>query len=196
MARIEPLPREQLSDIEDILQAFEARNGFAPNSFMTLGRLPAVARALGDLIQAIDLNSDRLSKERKNLVGQIASRSAGCNYCWAHTARMSASKGVTAEKEATLWDYERSPRFSAAERAALRVAQGAGQVPNEVTDEDFAELKRHFKDDQIVELVAMISLFGFLNRFNDTMAIELEPSATDFGGRHLAAHGWAVGKHA
>jgi hypothetical protein len=46
-------------------------------------------------------------------------------------------------------------------------------VPNAVTDAHFAELKKHYTDAQIVEIVAVISLFGFLNRFNDTTATEL-----------------------
>ena len=85
---------------------------------------------------------------------------------------------------------------SAAERAALRVAQSAAQVPNAVTDQDFAELKRYYSDEQIVDIVAVIALFGFLNRFNDTMATELESSPLEAGRRFLAERGWTVGKHA
>jgi alkylhydroperoxidase family enzyme len=77
------------------------------------------------------------------------------------------------------------PLFSDSERAALRVAQGAAQVPNAVTDADFAELKGHYTDAQIVD-IAVISLFGFLNRFDDTMATELEASPLETGGRFLA----------
>src|SRR5262249_57940240 len=83
---------------------------------------------------------------------------------------------ISSAKEEALWEYETSPLFSAAERAALRVAQGAAQVPNAVTDVDFSELKRYYSDAQIVDIVAVIALFGFLNRFNDTMATELESS--------------------
>src|SRR5438445_744050 len=75
------------------------------------------------------------------------------------------------------------------ERAALRVAQGAAQVPNDVTDADFGELRRHYSDGQIVDIVAVISLFGFLNRFNDTMATELEASPIEASKRFLAPRG-------
>ena len=44
--------------------------------------------------------------------------------------------------------------------------------------------------------MAVIALFGFLNRFNDTMATELESSPIEAGGRYLADRGWTVGKHA
>ena len=74
--------------------------------------------------------------------------------------------------------------------------QGAAQVPNAVTDADFAELKKHYTDAQIVDIVAVISLFGFLNRFNDTIATELEASPIEAGKRFLAKKSWSVGKHA
>lgn len=81
---------------------------------------------------------------------QIASRTAGCSYCMAHTAHSGIKAEVAEEKERALWEYETGPLFSAAERAALRVAQLAAMVPNQVNDADFAELKKHFRDEQIV----------------------------------------------
>ena len=126
----------------------------------------------------------------------MASRAAGCGYCMAHTAHTAGRVGISAEKEDALWSYETSPLFSKAERAALRVAHGAAQVPNAVTDADFVELKKHYTDAQIVDIVAVISLFGFLNRYNDTMATELEASPIEAGKQFLAKKGWSVGKHA
>jgi hypothetical protein len=52
---------------------------------------------------------------------------------------------------------EKSPEFSDAKRAALRFAQAAGKAPNAVTDADFAELRRHFDEDEILEIVAVIA---------------------------------------
>jgi hypothetical protein len=65
-----------------------------------------------------------------------------------------------------------------------------------VTDADFAELNRHYTDAQIVDIVTVIALFGFLNRFNDTMATELEASPIEAGKRYLSERGWTVRKHA
>ena len=57
-------------------------------------------------------------------------------------------------------------------------------------------LRKHYTEAQIVDIVAVIALFGFLNRFNDTMATELEASPIEAGKRYLAERGWSVGKHA
>lgn len=195
MPRIDPLPRETLRDLDNVLQASENRMGFVPNSQLIMGRRPEIVRAFAQLGAAINGPTSTIDPQLRNLVSQMASRAAGCGYCMAHTTHTAERVGVASEKEEALWEYETSPLFSAAERAALRVAQGAAQVPNAVTDEDFAELRRHYSEEQIVDIVAVISLFGFLNRFNDTMATELEASPLEAGRRFLAQRGWSAGKH-
>lgn len=64
-----------------------------------------------------------------------------------------------------------------------------------VTDGHFAELKQHFSEDAIIEIVCVIALFGFLNRFNDTMATPLEAEPIEVGEKHLAKSGWSAGRH-
>jgi uncharacterized peroxidase-related enzyme len=190
MPRIDAVPRQAIGDLNTVLETVESRMGFVPNSQLIL------ARAFAQLGAAINGPSSTISPQLRNLVSQMASRAAGCGYCMAHTTHTAARVGISAEKEDALWSYETSPLFSEAERAALRVAQAAAQVPNAVTDADFAELKKHYTGAQIVDIVAVISLFGFLNRFNDTMATELEASPIEAGKRFLAQQGWSVGKHA
>ena len=62
---------------------------------------------------------------------------------------------------------------------ALRVAMHAGQSPNGVTDAMFAELQQHFDDDAVVEIVAVIAMFGFLNRWNSTLKTDLESAPAE-----------------
>jgi uncharacterized peroxidase-related enzyme len=196
MPRIDPLPRETLGDLNSVITAVETRMGFVPNSQLILVRRPKVLRAFAQLGAAINGPSSTITPQLRNLVSQMASRAAGCGYCMAHTTHTAERVGISAEKEEALWSYETSPLFSDAERAALRVAQCAAQVPNAVSDADFTELKKHYSDAQIVDIVAVIALFGFLNRFNDTMATELESSPIAAGKRFLSDRGWSVGKHA
>jgi alkylhydroperoxidase family enzyme len=102
---------------------------------------------------------------------------------------------VSEEKLAAVWEYRTSPLYSAAERVALDYALAAASVPNDVTDELFAEMRRHWDEDQIVEITATVALFGFMNRWNDTMATPLEAEPIEVGERFLAAHGWDPAKH-
>ncbi len=59
----------------------------------------------------------------------------------------------------------------------------------------FLALRKHWSEEQIVEIVGVIAVFGFLNRWNDTMATPLEEEPVAVGETFLAAHGWSVGKH-
>jgi alkylhydroperoxidase family enzyme len=113
----------------------------------------------------------------------------------AHTAHIAERRTVAADKIETLWDYERSPLFSLVERAALAFAQAAASEPNAVSDSDFVEHKKHFDEDQIVETLGVVALYGFLNRWNDSLATPLEDQPREFAERHLSSTGWSVGKH-
>lgn len=196
MPRLKPLPIEAMPELEDIAKATQARLGFIANSMRLLSHRPKIARAFTELAKAINGPDTTLDKPLRSMIAQVASRTAGCSYCMAHTAHSGLHAGIAAEKERALWEYETSPLFSEAERAALRVAQLAAMVPNQVTDADFEALKKHFRDEQIVDIVAVISLYGFLNRWNDTMATELEASPLQTGKDYLAERGWSAGKHA
>jgi alkylhydroperoxidase family enzyme len=113
----------------------------------------------------------------------------------AHTAGGALHFGVEDRKLSAIWDYQTSPLFSAAERAALDLAVAGAAVPNAATDEMFATLRQYWSEEQIIEIVGVIALFGFLNRWNDTLATPLEDEPIAFGEKYLAPHGWTVGKH-
>ncbi len=197
MPRITPVKREDVPELEDVFARAEKALGFVPNSFFTLARRPETARAFSRLSREVIGVPGKVPLALKRLVAHVASMSAGCQYCAAHSAESAASMdGVPPEKVAAAFDYERSPLFSDAERAALALAQAAGVQPNAVTDADMEEMKKHFDEDQIVELVTVICLFGWLNRFNDTMATELESRPRSFAEANLTPAGWHVGKHA
>ncbi len=185
MARIDPLPPEHLTEHAERFAAVEALMGFVPNSMPTMARVPGLAEAFSGLGQVV-LANPRLPMALNQMVAQIASSAAGCRYCQAHTAHTAHNLGVSEEKLGELWNWDRSDHFDEAERAALTLAFHAGSVPNTATEDHFIELRKHYEDDQIVGLVATISFFGYLNRWNDTMATDLEAKPAEFGQRVLA----------
>jgi AhpD family alkylhydroperoxidase len=194
MARVTPLPPESLTEFTDHFAMVEAMMGFVPNSMPTMARLPGLLDAFSKMGAAV-IGNTSLPTGLVQMVAQIASSAAGCRYCQAHTAHTAESMGVSHAKLGDLWLFETSDHFDDAERAALRLAFHAGQVPNVATDEDFVELRHHYDDDQITGIVAAISIFGFLNRWNDTMATDLEDAPMAFGQRVLASNGWEPGSH-
>ncbi|NNE73575.1 MAG: carboxymuconolactone decarboxylase family protein [Acidimicrobiales bacterium] len=194
MANIEPLDRSELAEFEEGFQVIEAVMGFVPRSLLTMGRNPELLRAFSQLSFTV-LGPGAIDGGLKQLVAHVASTAAGCQYCQAHTASSAARGGVDAEKVAAVWHFEADDRFDDAERAALRLARDAAGMPNATSPSHFEALAEHFTDDEVVELVAVISLFGWLNRWNDTMATELEDEANDFAHQHLSQRGWTPGKH-
>jgi uncharacterized peroxidase-related enzyme len=194
--RLAPLTPAELPDLKPELDAAQKRMGFIPNSYLIMGRKPKMVKGFQALSASIWDPEGQVPMALKRLMAHVASRAAGCQYCVAHTGEGAVKLGVEQRKLDAVWDYKTSPLFTPAERAALDVAVAAGCVPNAVTDAMFLELRKHWTEEQIVEIVGLIALFGFLNRWNDTMATPLEDDPAHFGDTHLAKHGWSIGKHA
>lgn len=194
MAHVQPLSRDAVPEFRERFDHYANTRGFVPNSILTMSRRPAIARAFMELNRAV-LYEGTVAEEMKMLISLIASQAAGCRYCQAHMANLSSIYKASDRKIAAVWEYETSPLFSAAERAALRLAHKAALIPNEASQPDFDELARYFDDGQIVEIVASIALFGYLNRWNDTMATVLEDHPRKVAERALGAVGWEPGKH-
>jgi len=195
MAHLPPLPWDATPQFRERFEHYQRTRGFVPNSILTMARRPAIAAAFMDLNRAV-LYEGTVPEELKMLISLIASQAAGCRYCQAHMANLASIYEASDGRIRALWDFETSVEFSAAERAALRLAYKAALVPNEASQADFDELKKYFDDGQIVEIVASIALFGYLNRWNDTMATELEEHARGVAQRTIAPVGWVSGKHA
>ncbi len=196
MANLRPLTLDEVqdADIKERFTHYKNTRGFTPHSIMTMARRPNIVKAFMALNQAV-LYEGTVSEELKMLVSLITSQASGCRYCQAHMANLSSIYKASDEKIQAVWEFQTSELFSDAERAALTLAYKSALVPNEAGEADFDEVKKYFDDDQIVEIVAAISLFGYLNRWNDTMATELEEHAVDVAERSISSVGWSVGKH-
>lgn len=181
MSRIAPLEPENLNaDMAKLMNDATHFMGFTPNDALIMARLPALADAVNDMLAALYGAGGKLPIEIKRLVTLIFSAAAGCTYCSSHTAFGAAQHGIPQEKLDAIWEYQTSPLFSEAERAALQLAQAAAFTPPLVTDETFAHVKNHFNDDEIIELVGVIAAFAFLNKWNSVLATEIENEPLNF----------------
>jgi uncharacterized peroxidase-related enzyme len=196
MPHMQPVSLDSVpEDIQERFIHYKNTRGFTPNSIQTMVRRPNIVRAFMQLNQAI-LYEGSVSEELKMLVSLISSQVAGCRYCQAHMANLSKIYEASQEKIASVWEFETSDLFSDAERAALRLAYFGAMSPSQATADHFAEVYKYFDEEQVVEIVASLSLFGFLNRWNDTMATELEELPGDVAKQSLGeSFGWEAGKH-
>lgn len=193
--RLRPLPPDPA--FADVFARFAAAcGGFIPNAMLIMQHRPKILRAFIQMAAAVsDPETSEVDAGFQRLIALVASRAAGCRYCMSHNAAIAHGAGVGDAKLDAMWEYRTSPLYTEAERIALDVALAAGGVPNDVTDEMFAKLREHWNEGQIVEIVAMIALFGFLNRWNDTFATPIEDGALAVGEKYLAPHGWDAGRH-
>jgi uncharacterized peroxidase-related enzyme len=195
MPLVEPLPADANAEVRELARFFDETLGFCPNSVLTMQRRPAIAKAFIALNRAVMENHGRVTSDLKRLIGYVASLAAGCRYCQAHTVRAAERYSAQGDKLANIGDYRSHPAFSEAERAALDFALAASTIPNAVDDGIQRRLREHWDDGEIVEILGVISLFGYLNRWNDSMATTLEEAAEASALQWLTDANWSRGKH-
>lgn len=196
MSRLQPLPAETTPELKPHFDFFLTTLGFTPNSVLTMQRKPKLVKALAQLNAAAMDPEGEVDLGFRRLIGHLASKASGCLYCQAHTLLGAQNFGISDEKLAAVWNYETSPLYSVKERLALDFARDAASQPNEVTDAQFAQMQQHWTDDQIVEILGVVALFGFLNRWNDTMGTPLEAVPDAVATLSAGTRGWSAGKHA
>jgi alkylhydroperoxidase family enzyme len=215
MAHVPPRLADEVPFLQPVLESTRRQLGFAPNSLLTMAHLPHAALAFGLLMSAIrggDLRSawkliaDHVPPPEDSALNvepallQLAafavSVGAGCRYCQAHTAHTQETMtDLSAAKVADLLRYEHSPHYSPRERVVVALALAAAEMPNTAEPRHFAAMREHFSNRQIVQIVSTLSLFGFLNRWNDTMATTLEDAPLNFAAKSLGSLCWVPGKH-
>jgi alkylhydroperoxidase family enzyme len=195
MAHMEPLPAATTPELKEDFAIFERILGFVPNSLLTMQRRPKMVTGFGELTKAVMDPEGVVDLGFMRLVAHFASRAAGCQYCEAHSLIAAEIHGVEQEKLDAIWEYQTSPLYTEAERVALDFSLAAGAVPNAVDAEIMGRMKQHWSEDQIVQILGAVCLYGFLNRWNDSMATTLEESPTAMGEKVLAKGGWTGGKH-
>ncbi len=197
MARLEPVDMGAVSGLEEIDAFYNKMFGFVPNGLRIMARRPDIVMGFIQLRRAVvDPATSEVPVEFKELIGHIASKTAGCRYCQAHTIFGAGRAGVSAARLEAIWEYQTSDLFTTAERAALDLAVAASSVPNGVTDGLMERVAEFWDEGQIVEIMAVIAMYGFLNRWNDSFATPLEQASLDAATATLGDSGWHPGNHA
>ena len=195
MPLVNPLPSNHDEETRKLAEFFNETLGFCPNSVLTMQHRPAISKAFINLNMAVMENNGRVTSALKRMIGWVSSNAAGCRYCQAHTIRAAERYGAEQEQLDNIWEYKTHPAFSDAERAALDFALAASVIPNAVNDSIKTELYNYWNEGEIVEMLGVISLFGYLNRWNDSMGTTIESGAIESAQQFLGKNGWEVGKH-
>jgi uncharacterized peroxidase-related enzyme len=195
MALVNPLSPDHDSETKELAEFFNETLGFCPNSVLTMQHRPAISKAFINLNKAVMVNEGRVTSALKRMIAWVSSNATGCRYCQAHAIRAAERYAAEQEQLENIWEYRTHPSFSEAERVALDFSLAASQVPNAVNAEIKKRLYTYWDEGEIVEMLGVISLFGYLNRWNDSMATTMEGDAIESGHKYLTKHGFDVGKH-
>jgi len=164
-------PQSASAEVKEIYDSvFKGR----PGSFhRLLAHRPALLKSFvqlfGTVGRAIDRRLYELLYIRVAMINE-------CQYCMQHHLTASKRTGLTGEDWQGLRDPE-NPRFTEAERSALRFAEKLTRQPKSVSDADFADMKKFFSDEQIVDIDATVALANMTNRMTDALGAELEFAA-------------------
>ena len=195
MALVNPLDPNHDPETRELAAFFNETLGFCPNSVLTMQHRPAISKAFINLNKAVMANEGRVTSALKRMIAWVSSNATGCRYCQAHAIRAAERYGAEQEQLDNIWEYRTHSAFSEAERAALDFSLAASQVPNTVNADIKKRLHTHWNDGEIVEMLGVISLFGYLNRWNDSMGTDIESGAVDSAHQYLGKYGWEKGKH-
>ncbi|MCK0158780.1 carboxymuconolactone decarboxylase family protein [Cellulophaga sp. F20128] len=195
MALVKPLDANHDSETKELAAFFNETLGFCPNSVLTMQHRPAISKAFINLNKAVMANEGRVTSALKRMIAWVSSNATGCRYCQAHAIRAAERYGAEQEQLDNIWEYRTHAAFSEAERVALDFSLAASQVPNGVNAAIKEQLYLHWNEGEIVEMLGVISLFGYLNRWNDSMGTSIEEGAVESGSQYLGKHGWEEGKH-
>lgn len=192
---VSPLDRDANPQAKEMAHFYEETLGFTPNSLFTMMHRPRIAAAFLEMNQAVMENKGRLTSALKREIAYLSSMTTGCRYCEAHAIRAAERYGSSQDRMNHLWEYKTYTAFTAAERAAFDLAIAASQVPNVVDDALAENARQYWNEGEIVEIMGVVALFGYLNRWNDSMGTQLEEPAADSAQSLLGEKGWTRGKH-
>ena len=197
MQVVEALKEDEIDQkLLEKLEFFKGPLGVIPSSVRTMSYHPKIAEAFTNLNKAVMECNGEVKPEFKRLIGYVTSFASGCLYCQAHTILGAERFGTSEERLKNVWNYKESSAFSKSEKAALSFAFAASTVPNSVSKEIIDDLKEYWSDPDIIEIMAVISLFGYLNRWNDSMSSTLEDLPIEAGNTYLKeTSNWNVSKH-
>jgi len=134
------------------------------------GRTPRVFLAMSAMYGALDRKSSPLAPALRSLVQVRVSQMNGCPFCTDINSAGALRRGASADQLAALAAFRDSPLFSEPEKAALEHAEAMTQT-GRAGAPPIERLRKHFDDDAIIELTALIAFQNMSSKFNAALGV-------------------------
>ena len=173
MARVKDVEIDKVpEDVRPIYKRFAEDYGPFLNQVKVFAHRPSAVKHLMGLL--LDLAEDAvLPKRYLEIALVVVSKLNECTYCVAHHAPRLIDQGLNAETISSILDPD-CPGLDEVDRLVRDYAIQVTEKPQKIRDEIFDSLRKHFSEEQIVELTMRTALCGFFNRFNDALRIDIE----------------------
>lgn len=168
---VAPVSRDHAAaEVQPIFDRLTQAFGQVPAFFATMARSPEALQHFMPLYGAV-INKGSVEAKYKELAYLKTAQINGCEYCFRAHSASGKKNGVTEEQISHLAFYQRSAAFDAKDKATLLYAERVTRGASAIREGAIQELKKHYSDDQIVELTLTICIANFTNRFNDALII-------------------------
>jgi len=170
--RLKTLGPEDVTDrARAIFDAFLRERGNIPNMFRTLAHVPPLLETAFAHFRAV-MAPGAVTPRLKEMVALRVSYRNRCDYCLGSHTKLAAKLGVSQAQMEAIQRGDFS-EFDEGDRAALTLADETYADGHGLSDRTSELVRRHFGDAGLVELVAVVGLFHYFNRFNNALRMEV-----------------------
>lgn len=168
MAIISSLEKEKASrKAKGIYKEFEKQGKKVPEWVKVMAHRPEILKEFFELFKTI-MGKGKIDPELKWKIAYVVSETLRCPFCVDVTSKMLKKMGAT---EKLLENAKKLEDLNEKEREILQLVKEVTLKAHVCTPELFEKMKENFSEEEIVEIVSIIGLFNYINRFNNTFCI-------------------------
>jgi len=165
MALISSLEKDEVDEIAlAIYEEFEKSTGKVPEWARVMAHRPEILKEFTELFKTI-MGGGKIEPFLKWKIALVVSDTLKCPFCVNVTEKMLERLG--ANKEA----MNEIRNFSGEEKETLELVKDVTLDGHLDNPELFDKLKKRFDEAQIVEIISVMGLFNYINRFNNTLGV-------------------------
>ncbi len=168
MAIISSLEKNQVEEsVKNIYEEFEKEGKKVPEWIKVMAHSPKILKEFKELFGVI-MGRGEIDPVLKWEIAYTVSQSLKCPFCVDVTGKMLQKLGADEKIMERIGERENLPEK---ERNILKLVEEVTMKAQVCTPELFQKLKEEFSETQIVEIVSIVGLFNYINRFNNTFCI-------------------------
>ena len=168
MAIILSLEKNQVSEIvKPIYEEYEKEGKKVPEWIKVMAHRPEILKAFFELFKVI-MSEGKIEKLLKWKIAYVVSEALKCPFCVDVTSKMLQKFGATKEEIKRAKKLEDLPEK---EKEILELVKEVTLKARVCNPELFEKLKKKFSEQELVEIISIIGLFNYINRFNNTFCI-------------------------